>query len=160
HPLPRLGPAQLRGDRPPMMPLARRSCPGCRQRDAHIAAARQRVDALEAEVRDSRACLGQNASDSSLPRSANPPGAPTPPTTPRPGTRPAAQPGHPAPLRCPLPPERVSRVVPFVPTRCDRCHRPLPPLPGPDDPEPTWHQIAELPEVAAEVTEYQGHYRT
>jgi transposase len=36
----------------------------------------------------------------------------------------------------------------------------LPPDPGPHDPEPSWHQIAELPELAAEVTEYQGHYRT
>jgi hypothetical protein len=31
---------------------------------------------------------------------------------------------------------------------------------GPEDPEPSWHQVAELPQLAALVTEYQGHYRT
>jgi transposase len=36
----------------------------------------------------------------------------------------------------------------------------LPAQPGPDDPEPTWHQVAELPEMAAQITEYQGHVRT
>jgi transposase len=36
----------------------------------------------------------------------------------------------------------------------------LPPNPRPEDPEPTWHQVAELPEMAAQVTEYQGHART
>src|SRR5262249_36799438 len=28
------------------------------------------------------------------------------------------------------------------------------------DPEPSWHQVAELPPLAAEITEYQGHYRS
>src|SRR5262249_500033 len=28
------------------------------------------------------------------------------------------------------------------------------------DPEPTWHQVAELPECLAQITEYQGHGRT
>jgi len=32
--------------------------------------------------------------------------------------------------------------------------------PGPGDPEPTWHQVAELPELAAIITEHQGHART
>jgi transposase len=32
--------------------------------------------------------------------------------------------------------------------------------PGPGDPEPTWHQVAELPELAARITEHQGHART
>lgn len=29
----------------------------------------------------------------------------------------------------------------------------------PGDPEPSWHQVIELPEALAVVTEYQGHYR-
>ena len=37
---------------------------------------------------------------------------------------------------------------------------PLPQEPGPDDPEPTWHQVAEIPPLAAIVTEHQGHART
>jgi transposase len=32
--------------------------------------------------------------------------------------------------------------------------------PGPDDPEPAWHQVAELPVLAAVITEHQGHART
>jgi transposase len=36
----------------------------------------------------------------------------------------------------------------------------LPPEAGPEDPEPSWHQVAELPPMAAVVTEYQGHSRT
>ncbi len=36
----------------------------------------------------------------------------------------------------------------------------MPSHPAPDDPKPTWHQVAELPKLAAQVTEYQGHYRT
>jgi transposase len=59
-----------------------------------------------------------------------------------------------------LPPERLHKVIPFVPSHCDRCHEPLAPHPGPEDPEPSWHQVAELPKLAAQVTEYQGHYRT
>jgi hypothetical protein len=55
----------------------------------------------------------------------------------------AAQPGH--PLR--------PRPLPALPGA-------LPPNPGGDDPKSTWHQVAELPDTAAEVTEYQGHFRT
>ena len=32
--------------------------------------------------------------------------------------------------------------------------------PGPNDPEPSWHQVVELPPLFAQVTEYQGHSRT
>src|SRR6266545_4151511 len=37
---------------------------------------------------------------------------------------------------------------------------PLPPQAAPDDPAPSWPQVAELPKLAALVTDYQGHYRT
>ena len=50
--------------------------------------------------------------------------------------------------------------MPYVPTICTHCQAPLPAEPGPGDPEPTWHQVAELPELAAEITEHQGHART
>ncbi|MFO0845978.1 MAG: IS66 family transposase [Gemmataceae bacterium] len=35
----------------------------------------------------------------------------------------------------------------------------MPAQPQPGDPEPTWHQVAELPAVAAVVTEFLGHAR-
>jgi transposase len=140
--------------------MAAPSCPGCRERDALIASALERIAALEERVRDLEARLGQNATNSSLPPSANPPQAPKPVTKAPTGKKSGAQPGHTAHLKRRLPPQRLTRVVRLVPRRCDRCHGRLPPEPGPDDPEPTWHQVAELPETAAHVTEYQGHFRT
>jgi transposase len=119
----------------------------------------ERVRALEAEVRDLRARLGQNASNSSLPPSANPADAPQPVVKRPTGRQPGAQPGHPARLRRRLPPERLTRVLRYVPRHCQQCQAPLPAQAGPKDPEPTWHQVAELPTLAAQVTEYQGHFR-
>jgi len=136
------------------------TCPGCRERDAEIADLKRRVAQLEALVRDLSARLGTNATNSGVPPSANPPDAPKLPPKKPTGLRPGAQPGHPAHLKRRLPPERVTRAVAYAPTRCRRCHEPLPPLPGPDDPAPTWHQVAELPPMAAEVIEYQGQSRT
>jgi transposase len=136
------------------------TCPGCQERDARIRDLERRVSELEAQLREALARLGANATNSSVPPSANPPSAPRPVTKQPTGRPPGAQPGHPAHLRRRLPPGRVTRTVPFVPTHCDRCRAPLPARPGPDDPEPTWHQVAELPETAAQITEYQGHFRT
>jgi transposase len=129
------------------------SCPGCRERD-------ERLAALEARVRELEGQLGRNASNSSLPPSANPPQAPAPVIKTPSGKKRGAQPGHPPALRRRLPPERLQEVIPFVPTTCGRCQAPLPAAAGPGDPEPTWHQVAELPDVAAHVVEYQGHART
>src|SRR3954452_25422239 len=96
------------------------TCPGCCERDARIAELERRVAELEAR-------LGTNASNSSLPPSANPPGAPKPVTKKRTGRKPGGQPGHPAYLRRRLPRERLTRTIPFVPSHCERCHEPLPP---------------------------------
>jgi transposase len=135
-------------------------CPGCRKRDAEIAALRQQLAALEARLRDLEARLGQNSSNSSLPPSADPPQAPKPVLKQPTGRRTGAQPGHPPHLRCRLPADRVRHTVRFLPSHCRCCQAPLPADPGADDPPPSWHQVAELPEVTAEVTEYQGHART
>src|SRR5215212_3522182 len=133
--------------------MATVTCPGCLERDQRIAALERRVAELEAR-------LGTNATNSGTPPSANPPGAPKPVAKKRSGKAPGGQPGHPAHLRRRLPPERVNKVVTFVPDRCTHCTAPLPLEASPEDPEPSWHQVAELPQMAAVVTEYQGHYRT
>ena len=132
--------------------MAQSTCPGCRK-------LQRRVAELEALVRDLQARLGQNASNSSLPPSANPPAAPKPVVKEPTGRKPGGQPGHAptAPVR--LPPEQVHEVVRYLPTACRRCHHPLPSEAGPHDPEPTWHQIAELPPISARITEHQGHAR-
>jgi transposase len=135
-------------------------CPGCVERDAVIAALLQRVQELEQRVKDLEARLGQNASNSSVPPSANPPGAKPPVVKKRSGRPTGGQPGHPGHRRLRLPADRVDHVIALVPSHCEGCHSALPQEPSDGDPEPTWHQVAELPRVAAVVTEFQGHART
>jgi transposase len=136
------------------------SCPGCRQRDALIQTLQQRLADLERQVRDLQQRLGTNASNSSLPPSANPPAAP-PPVVKRPtGRKTGGQPGHPGHQRLRLPPQRLQHVVPLIPRHCEACRAPLPQQPSAVDPEPAWHQFAELPKISAVVTEFQGHART
>jgi transposase len=140
--------------------MSESSCPGCAERDAIIEAMRRRVEELERLVKDLQARLGVNASNSSLPPSANPPAAP-PPVVKRPtGRKSGGQPGHKGYQRLRLPPERVGHTIALVPTHCEDCHAPLPAQRGESDPEPVWHQFAELPKVQAVVTEFQGHTRT
>jgi transposase len=121
---------------------------------------RQRVAELEVLVRDLQARLGQHAGNSSLPPSAHPPAAPKPAVKPPSGRPPGAQPGHAPCQRVRLPAARVQQVVHYRPASCRSCGHALPSEPGPHDPPPTWHQVAELPEIAAVVTEHQGHTRT
>jgi transposase len=129
-------------------------CQGCRERDARIARLEQRVADLEAR-------LGQNASNSSMPPSANPPQAPPPVRKEPTGRKPGGQAGHTAYLRVRLPAERLTEpVVHYRPDICAVCQDQLPPAPGPDDPEPRWHQVVELPQIPVQVTEYQAHGRT
>ena len=128
-------------------------CQGCRE-------LQRRVAELEATVRDLQARLSLNSSNSSLPPSANPPSAPPPVVKKPTGRRPGAQPGHPPALRQRLPADRVHTTHVLAPTHCRRCQAPLPAPAGPDDPEPTWHQVAELPPRPVQITEYQGQART
>jgi transposase len=136
-------------------------CQGCRQRDARIARLEQQVADLLARVHELEARLGQNASNSSLPPSANPPQAPPPVRKEPTGRKPGGQPGHTAHLRVRLPPERLTEpTVHYLPDICAACQDDLPQAPGADDPEPRWHQVVELPEMPVQVTEYQAHGRT
>jgi transposase len=135
-------------------------CPECTRLRRELDAALARIAALEAQVRELLAQVGRNSSNSSTPPSADPPGAPKPVVKTPTGRKPGGQPGHPGHHRHRLPPERVKIVVPYLPTVCADCRAPLPAEPGPGDPEPTWHQVAELPELAAVITEHQGHART
>ena len=129
-------------------------CPSCRAAQARIAELEAKVLELEGQLRDLMDKLKPPAPPRAAPElPAAPPKKPT-------GRKPGAQDGHPAHLKRRLPPERVNRVVPFVPERCRKCQARLPQEAGPGDPPPTWHQVAELPPVAAQITEYQGHYRT
>jgi transposase len=129
------------------------SCPGCRERDARIAALERRLAVLEAR-------LNTNSTNSSTPPSANPLAAPKPVRKKKSKRKRGGQPGHPPYLRQLLPPERVTYTKKFVPDCCSGCQAPLPAEAGPVDPEPKRFQTVELPPIIAEVTEYQAHART
>lgn len=135
-------------------------CPGCLQRDAIIATLLQRTEQLEAKVRELEARLGLNSSNSSLPPSQNPLHAPKPTAKTPSKRRPGGQPGHQGHHKTRLPPNRVQHTIALVPSHCENCSAPLPAQPQPGDPEPTWHQVRELPAFTAIVTEFQGHART
>src|SRR5947199_7232777 len=105
-------------------------CAGCRSRDARIAELEKRIAALEAR-------LNTNSTNSSVPPSANPLGAPRPVTKKKSKRRRGAQPGHQPHLKRMLPADRVKEVVSFRPTHCRRCHATLPNAAMPGDPEPT-----------------------
>jgi transposase len=135
-------------------------CPECLRLRAAVDQARKQIAELQAELHELRCQLNRNSSNSSSPPSVDPPGAPKPVVKTPSGRKPGGQPGHPGHHRNRLPPERIKTIVPYVPTLCTHCQAPLPAEPGPGDPEPTWHQVAELPELAAVITEHQGHART
>jgi transposase len=135
-------------------------CPRCAQLEQRIAELEALVRSLEARVRDLQEQLNRNSSNSSVPPSANPLNAPKPVVKNPSGRKPGGQRGHPGHHRQRIPVERVKRIVPYLPTVCAHCQTSLPAEPGANDPEPTWHQVAEIPELAAEITEHQGHART
>jgi transposase len=127
------------------------SCPGCRERDARIAALEARLSELEGRLNDlTKPPLPPRPSSS---QPAAPPKKPS-------GKKPGGQTGHPPHLKVLLPPERVQKTIALVPSACACCQRPLPQEAGPQDPAPLRHQVVELPELTAQVTEYQGQART
>src|SRR5262249_40024380 len=66
------------------------------------------------------------------------------------------QPGHARQQRPLVPPEQVTETIPLKPSACRQCGQPL----HGDDPQPRRHQVAEIPPVRAEVTEYRLHRLT
>src|SRR5438045_4478806 len=140
--------------------MSRSSCPGCRALRKRVAELEAVIRDLQAIIRDLQAQLGRHAGNSSLPPSANPPAAPKPVVKTPTGRAPGGQPGHAPCTRARLPADRVQQVIDYLPATCRQCQHPLPAEPGPADPPPTWHQVAELPPIAAVVTEHRGHTRT
>jgi hypothetical protein len=67
------------------------------------------------------------------------------------------QKGHPGHWRPLVPLERVNRVVPVFPEQCGPCHQALPKDTATrvTEGEPRRHQVRELPEIQADITEYQ-----
>jgi len=122
-----------------------------------VAVLQGRVEELEQRVRELEAQLKQNSSNSSRPPSSDPPQAPRRPSKEPTGRKPGGQPGHPGHARTRLPPDRINQVVHYWPGACERCQTALPHTAQVGDPEPTWHQVAEVPLSPAVVTEHQAH---
>ena len=113
----------------------------------------KRIVESERQVRELRARLDQNSSNSSKPSSTDPIGVKRKPPTPPSKNRGGGQKGHPRWLRALVPPERVASVTECKPTECRRRGH----SPSGEDAEPRIHQVAELPPIEPEVHEYRLH---
>lgn len=73
--------------------------------------------------------------------------------------KPGGQPGHAGRNRPLVPIERVNRIVKLYPDQCSGCGRHLPKMgKGLEvEGEPRRHQVTEIPEIRAHITEYQCH---
>jgi transposase len=130
-------------------------CPGCRRRDAIVADLRRRLQQLESELQKLRERLGRNATNSSLPPSANPPDAPKPNARQKPSQRQrGGQPGHPPANRQRVPREQLAEPpIDCIPKKCEQCHAALNGV----DRLALPHQVTEIPQITPEVREYLRH---
>lgn len=120
---------------------------------AVLVAIQQRIEALEAEVRELKARLDRNSSNSSKPPSTEPLHVKRQPPRPPSRRRRGGQAGHKRHLRQCVPPERLTDALECKPGVCSGCGHPL----RGDDPEPIRHQVAELPPIQPKVIEYRLH---
>jgi transposase len=112
------------------------------------------IIALRAELEELRGQgKGKTPQNSSLPPSTQHPHAR--PATPKRKSRRrrGGQPGHPKHERALIPSEDCDEVKSLKPKECRRCGSKL----SGSDPKPLRHQVWELPEIRALVTEYQRH---
>lgn len=109
---------------------------------------------LQEQVAELQRQVNRNASNSSLPPSANPPWAPRPVRKKPTGRKPGGQAGHQGHFRRLLPVEEVDEVVRHRPARCRHCGKEF----DAATPEAAvWrHQVSELPRRAVKVTEHQS----
>ena len=123
-------------------------CASCEKLRQEVAELKQRVEELLAR-------LNKNSSNSSRPPSSDAPWAQRYPAKKPSGRKPGGQPGHEGAFRQRLPIERVNAVVEYAPTHCLHCRAEL--KGAVRSGEPHFHQVAELPPLAAIVTEHQAH---
>ena len=119
----------------------------------HIAALEAQVAALQQEVQELRAQLGQNSQNSSRPPSSDGPQVKRKPPQPPSGRSRGGQPGQPPHQRAVLAVEQGDGVIECKPQVWRRCGREL----QGTDSQPWRHQVVEVPAPRAHVTEYQLH---
>ena len=111
------------------------------------------VEDLKAEIAELRERLGQNSSNSSRPPSSDPPTYKRQPPREATGRKRGGQPGHQGHARQLVPAEEVDHIIDLKPATCTRCGQRL----RGSDAQPERHQVAEVPPVRVEVTEYRRH---
>ena len=118
---------------------------------AENAALRAELEQLRAQVE--QLSKGKTPQNSSLPPSTQHPHARPTPRKRKSKKRRGGQPGHPKHERALIPSEDCDEVKSLKPKNCRRCDSKLSGI----DPNPLRHQVWELPEIKALVTEYQRH---
>jgi transposase len=116
----------------------------------------QQLQALQQQVDQLTERLNRNSTNSSRPPSSDPPHVKRRPPTPPSGRRRGGQPGHARQQRPLVPPEQIKQAISVRPSACRKCRQLL----TGEDPHPRRHQVAEIPPVQAEVTEYRLHRLT
>jgi transposase len=116
----------------------------------------QRLQALQRKVDQLTERLNQNSTNSSRPPSSDLPHVKRRPPKPSSGRKKGGQPGHARQQRPLVPAEQVKQTIPLMPSACRKCGQAL----HGEDPHPRRHQVAEIPPVEAEVTEYRLHRLT
>ena len=140
--------------KPPLSPLVWEALPG--EARTLIDAMRRQIDALQAEVETLRQRLDANSRNSSKPPSTDPFHQKRQPPRPPSGKKRGGQPGHRRATRPLVPPEQLHDTVTCKPACCGGCGAPL----QGSDPDFVRHQVAEIPPVQPQVTEYQLHRLT
>jgi hypothetical protein len=116
-----------------------------------------RYQELEGEVARLREQLNRNSGNSSKPPSSDGPSVVKPKTVQeRSGRERGGQAGHPGRNRKLVPVEELKAEYDVKPVTCRVCEEPL----SGEDSQPYRHQVAEIPPVKVEVTEYRLHRLT
>ncbi len=116
---------------------------------------RKWIATIVAEWRAFRARAQMNSTNSSKPPSSDPPNVKKRARAPS-GRSPGGQLGHPGRSRSLVPLDRVSAIEDVYPKRCWRCGSGLSRKHGGEH-EPLRHQVAEIPAMEPDVTEYRRH---
>src|SRR5262249_21803142 len=107
-------------------------------------------------VDELRQRLNQNSTNSSRPPSSDSPHVKRRPPKPSSGRQRGGQPGHARQQRPLVPPEQIKQAISVKPPACRQCGQAL----HGEDPQPRRHQVAEIPPIQPEVTEYRLHRLT
>lgn len=124
--------------------------------EAENAQLREAVKELMRRIAELEAKLGEDSSNSSKPPSSDPPWKPPrKKDKDKKKRRRGGQPGHKKHERALLPPEKVDETVDLKPKSCRGCGTRL--LGAASDGEPRRHQVVDIPQPKAHVTEYRLH---